>query len=170
MYSSIAFRTGDEEALVQAFVEMFKTKRPRFQVTKLENPQKLLSAEILAVHFADGGAQGDPGAVEILYLVDKGVQILYGNYVYDDLDLDAIIQRVPMLRRFDSRRGHSPYPFGGQFNNSEEWKYVYMGAMNHFLCRTEIFEKALPFLETLLANGGSRSCVFGAVAWFCGAE
>lgn len=170
MYSSISFRTGEPSSLVGEFIEMFKTRRPRFTVADLENPQKLLDANILAVHFAAGGAQGDPGAVEILYRQGDGIQILYGNYVYENLDVDAVFQKIPVLRCFDSSRGCLPYPFGGQFNIPEDWKYVYMGAMNHFLCRTEIFEKALPFLEALLENVGDRSQVFCALAWFCGAE
>ncbi len=170
MYSSIPFRTGDAESLVEEFFEMFKTKRPRFTVTELENPQKLVGVEILAVHFADGGAQGDPGAVEILYRQDDGVQILYGNYVYENLDLDVILQKIPALRCFDSRRGHLPYPFGGHLEIPEGWKYMYMGAMNHFLVRAEICDQAQAFVDTFLTNGGNQAQIFYAFAWFCGAE
>ena len=166
MSHSIPFRAGDEEALAEEFIRLAKERHVKFDAVRLEDPGILADEDILAVHYADAGAQGDAGAVEILYRSPGGLQVLYGNYVYDDLDLNAVIQKLPMLGCLDCRR---PYPYGGQLDIPPDWGYLYMGAMNHFYARDTICERTGVFIR-IIQQKYYRSRIFDAVAWFCGVE
>lgn len=166
MNFSTVFRWGDEETLARKYAQ--SDWEPKCE--KLDAPDRLEEARIPAVHFADGGAQGDPGAVEILYRALRGVKVLYGNYAYGNLNLDAVIRKLPMLKSLDSRYSCDlPYPFGGKPDIPEGWRYLYMGAMNHLYVRQEICDRTKVFIRILLENRGS-SRAFEAIAWFCGAE
>ncbi len=136
-----------------------------------QNPFQLFDDNILAVHFADAGAQGDAGAVEILYYTPQsGIRILYGNYAWDDLDLDAVIRKLPMLKCLDSRGrlpSNPPYPFRGSLDIPAEWGYIYMGCMNHFFARDFICDRTGTFVK-ILKDERRGDQIFNAIAWFCG--
>lgn len=169
MYTSISFRPGSEEALALEYIRKINNLRP--ETEPLEHPEYLEEANILALHYADSGAQGDPGAVEILYRTPRGVKVLYGNYAYGNLNLDAVIRKLPMLKSLDSRRAMTPpYPFGGNLHVPEGWGYLYLGALNHFYARDEVCSHTETFLKTFLSNSDRRWQVFEAIAWYCGAE
>lgn len=167
---TIPFRTGSEEALAAEFIHVAAQQKPIIE--KLENPFLLINDNILAVHYADAGAQGDAGAVEILYFSSQtDVKILYGNYAKADLDLDAVIRKLPMLKCLDSRGGltdNLPYPFGAKLILPSDWGYFYMGALNHFFARNFICDRTGTFIR-ILANNRRSSRIFDAVAWICGA-
>lgn len=91
MIPQFSFHTGDEQALALEYVRMRNSEQLTLKTADLPDPYMLDAENILAVHYADAGAQGDAGAVEILYHTQKDVQILYGNYAYGNLDLDAVI-------------------------------------------------------------------------------
>ena len=168
MDSFILFRTGNVDDLAAEFIRFKKDKSARYVITKLENPAVLMYDDVLAVHYADPGAQGDAGAVEILYRSKKGVQYLYGNFAYGDLDLDAVIQKLPFLRSLDTRYGEFlPYPYGGKLTVPEDWGYMYMGAMNHLFVRKTIAEPSEAFVSLAVRNMGTWNA-FDALAWFCG--
>jgi len=171
MTSSFSYRTGNNESLASEFVQLANEGSLKFEVTKLKSPIWLIPEDILAVHYADAGAQGDAGAVELLYCSPNGVQVLYGNYAYGDLDLDAVIKLLPMLRCLDTReRFEPPYPFGGSLEVPSDWGYIYMGCMNHFFARRELCDNTSGFLDYLLNNGGRSWQIFEAIAWLCGAK
>ena len=160
---------GDENALASEFVRKQKENLIKLNTCDLQAPRELEETNILAVHYADGGAQGDAGAVEILYFSNHNVQVLYGNYCYGNLDLNEVICKLPMLKSLDSRYSFEPpYPFGGSLTIPEGWNYLYMGAMNHFFVREGIAEKASTFLKIVQKEIGSW-IVFDAIAWLCGA-
>lgn len=167
MYSDIVFRTGDEKSLLSEFSQRI----PKFKVANLD-PYVLMADNVLAVHCADRGAQGDPGAIRILYRSWEGVQVLYGNYAYKYLNLGAVVQRLPMLGFLEDRRDSaSSYPFGRKIYIPAGWGYVYIGAMNHFFARKAIHDKTKAFVDALLDIGGCySSLVFDAVAWLCMAQ
>ena len=168
MYPSIHFRTGDEESLANEFIQLADKRLVKFEIEKLENPHFLDENNILAVHYADSGAQGDAGAVEILYCSQNGLRYLYGNYAYGNLNLDAVIQKLPMLKCLDSRGSFEPpYPFGGKLDIPEGWGHLYMGAMNHLYIRMEVVERVRTFISIVCKNAGSWQA-FNAIAWFCG--
>ena len=167
--NSFTVREGDVETLVSEFIQMDNQGLINFKVISLENPDGLVENNILAVHYADGGAQGEAGAVAILYRSQHGIQILYGNYIYGNLNLDAVIRKLPMLKCLDSRGKRTPpYPVGGSLDIPEGWKYMYMGAMNHFFVRDTARDTGT-FINLLLNRGGQSWQVFHAVAWFYGA-
>ena len=108
MIPSIRFRSGDEHTLAIEYVRMKQSNLLVDKTVDFPNPLLLNSENILAVHYADGGAQGEAGAVRILYYTQNEVQILYGNYIYGNLNLDAIISILPMLKSLDSRYSFNP--------------------------------------------------------------
>ena len=167
MYTDMTCRTGDERLLAREFLRKCDYRLLDFDVGDLD-PQQISEDDVLAVHFADAGAQGDAGAVELLCRSPQGTRILYGNYAYGTLDLDGVISRLPMLRSLDSRRAvKPPYPFGGTLVVPDEWGYMYMGAMNHLFVRKPIRDRTKDFIAALSVEGGHSSQVFDAVAWFC---
>lgn len=166
-------RKGNGESLANTFIDMTQNGRPKLRHTDLVYPHTLDSENILAVHYADGGAQGEAGAVRLLYRTQHGIQILYGNYVYGKLNLSAVIEKLPMLKPLDSRFSgfeSLPYPFGGKLEIPDEWRYLYMGAMNHYYVRREISEEASEFIEYFFKNGGAKWFIFEAIAWLYGME
>lgn len=163
-------RSGNGSALADRFIKMSEKGRPKLKHDDLY-PSFLHPENIIAVHYADGGAQGEAGAVRLLYRTPHDIQILYGNYVYGNLNLSAVIEKLPMLQPLDSRFasfGNLPYPFGGQLEIPDEWRYLYMGAMNHFYVRREISEEASEFINHYLKNDGEKWLIFEAIAWLYG--
>ena len=89
--------------------------------------------------------------------------------MYEKLDLDDVIQVLPMLKCLDSRYSiEPPYPFGGEISVPEGWNYMYMGAMNHLFVKKKIFEEAESFIEFVVRKTGAWEA-FNAIAWYCGA-
>ena len=169
MHLPLPYRTGEDESLAAEFIQLAKMRR--LSKDNLD-PNHLTEEGILAVHFADAGAQGDAGAVEILYRSENDLRILYGNYAYGKLDLDAVLRKLPMLGQLDSRdrlRSNPPYPFGGGLHIPSGWLYMYMGCMNHFFVREEIGDKTRTVVE-ILCRSGRNWRVFDAVAWLCGVQ
>lgn len=167
-------RGGNGADLAVRFIKMSEKGRPKLKHDDLDNnPYWLKTQDILAVHYADGGAQGEAGALRLLYRTPYGIQILYGNYVYGKLNLSAVIEKLPMLQPLDSRfseLGNLPYPFGGKLEVPDEWKYLYMGAMNHYYLRRDICEEANEFINRYLNEGGEKWLIFEAIAWLYGMD
>ena len=167
-------REGKAGSLAKTFIKMTEKGRPKLFHSDLRNPYGLDYDNILAVHYADGGAQGEAGAVRILYRTPYyGTQILYGNYIYGNLNLSEVIEKLPMLRSLDSRfcsLESLPYPFGGKIEIPNEWSYLYMGAMNHYYLKREICEEANEFIHCFLTQGGKKWFIFEAIAWLYGME
>lgn len=174
MCSLVSFRAGDEETLALEFLKLDYRHYPEFAVASLEDPavlENLVADNVWVVHFADGGAQGEGGAVKILYGSQAGIQILYGNYIYGNLDLNVLLEKLPILRCLDNRDQMTlPYPFGGRLSIPRDWGYMYLGALNHLLFPKVIQDKLDAFIKAYLQNGGRKWKVFAAVAWFCGKQ
>ena len=167
MIPLIHTHSGDDERALAA--DYVRSRRDKLNTGDLQNPDDLMKENVLAVHFADAGAQGDAGAVEILYCLPDEVKILYGNYCYGTLDLDAVIRKLPMLKCLDTRyTSEYPYPFGGRIVIPDGWRYLYMGALNHLFVRQEIAEKTGEYIKTVIEKTGSWEA-FHAIAWLCGA-
>lgn len=168
--NSIIIRPGSLVDLTDAFLR--EKARGAFKpVAEPLYPAQLREERILAVHFADGGAQGEAGAVEILYRSHRGAQVYYGNYIYGELDYYGLFRALPVLKCLDSRNSSElPYPYGGRPPIPEGWGYLYMGALNHFVVNGEVCDKVSDFVKYFLSHGGETWQVFDAVAWLCGAE
>lgn len=166
--SQIRYRSGDPAALVTEFIRLQKADALNFRTDALTDPRSLSADHILAVHYSDSGAQGEAGLVRLLYRTEQGVRILYGNYLYGDLNLNAVIEKLPMLKSLDSRYSLTPpYPFGGRLEVPDGWKYSYMGAMHYFFVRNEVCDVALPYIQAYMRTVGSYPQTFDAVAWLC---
>lgn len=170
MQLNITFRSGEERILASSFLVKYNIGDGEIlERAKINDISELDEENIVAVHFADTGAQGDPGAVELLYNSVEGIQILYGNYAYGNLNIDMVFDKLPFLCCLDSRgTNDAPYPLGGKLVIPIGWNYIYMGAMNHFFCRDIVADKTRIFAGVIAKN--KRSSLFDAIAWFCGAD
>lgn len=167
MILNIEFRNGEEEKLALEFLEENVLDEERIEKEEIDSMLCIDIESVLVVHFADAGAQGEPGCFEIICCTENGVKVLHGNYVYGKIKIDEIFEKLPMLRSLDSRTGDLPYPFGGRVNIPRGWKYMYMGAMNHLFCRDLIADKTAVFANVIASR--ERWALFNAIAWFCGA-
>ena len=170
MYSSIKYKKGDAEALASEFFELLD-KRMELKYVPLENPEFLDKNSILAVRFTSDGGQGDIGGVELLYLDKDGIKVLYGNFYYGGLNVNALIQKLPMLKSvYAPRSPNLPYPYEAELELPSGWVHIYMRFMNYFFVREAICEKADLFIKAILNHNGGLFSIFKAVAWFCGVE
>lgn len=90
---------------------------------KKSNYKKYIPLDIVALSYAEGGAMGCPGNVEIVTF-DQNLYCF--NYCYGDLDENDIYSICPELRVCSfGPFGHNKIPAG--------WKYYYLGAGNHLI-------------------------------------
>lgn len=88
-----------------------------------QNYKEHIPLDIVALSFAEGGAMGCPGNVEIVTF-DQNFYCF--NYCYGDLEEDKIYSICPELRECSfGPFGHNKIPKG--------WKYYYLGAGNHLI-------------------------------------
>lgn len=169
MHKLIPFREGDETSLADEFIQLLESKSLKLKTEELADLSDVTEYNVLAVHYADAGAQGEAGAVYLLYHSHDGTKILCGNYVYGNLNLNDLVRKIPMLKTFDRRYSFElPFPFGGEIEIPNDWCYYYMGCMNHLLVREMISDRINVFLNTVIKETGSWNA-FDAIAWFCGA-
>ena len=74
------------------------------------------------IMIAEGGAMGEPGAVNI---VTAGGSVFHCNYVFGDIDFRKLCKAIPVLKDWEV----------GMFDDYEEslngWRGGYLGAGNH---------------------------------------
>lgn len=163
MYSNILLRNGDEEILAKEFL----IKNKVIKIEEITDLERLDINEIIAVHFAEAGAQGDPGCVEIIYYPYSGPQLLYGNYVNGNLRMEEAVKKLPVLRSLDIIR-ECLYPFQIKEPIPKGWKYMYMGALNHIFARDFLAERIQIFAPTIARKESWN--LFNGIAWFCGCQ
>ena len=169
-YSGISLHTDKAEKLASQFLEFVKNRRLCKKTNKLENTKVPAEQSILAIHYADGGAQGYSGDVRILYDTGWNVRILSGNYAYGSLDLDDLTYKLPILSCLTETGYQRGKPYSLLPRVPHGWKYLYMGALNHLIIRDEIWGLAKEFLDSVLHVGGQTYQLFDAVFWFCNAK
>ena len=95
----------------------------------LSNYKNFLPIEIIAFSIAEAGAQGDPGALEI---ISKDKQLFYLNLRWTDLNKEIVDFICPALEEccFNPLLENQTTP--------KDWYYVYMGAGNHLYVASQI--------------------------------
>ena len=93
------------------------------------NYKNYIPLDIVALSFAEGGAQGCPGRIEIVTFDQK---LYYFNHCFGDLDEHDIYSICPELREcsFGPFR-RNKIPAG--------WKYYYLGAGNHLTVSGRVY-------------------------------
>ena len=84
------------------------------------------SIDIVAFSFAQSGAMGMPGAVEI---IDSDGWLYYTNYCDGNLSFDHLLEVVPVLK--DCKINVSGH------QTPEGWGAFYLGAGNHLTVRAD---------------------------------
>ncbi len=86
--------------------------------------------DIAAFSFAQPGAMGEPGGVEI---IDAQGWFYHTNYCYGDISYEQLLEVVPVLK--DCKIG-----IAGQ-QVPEGWKAVYLGFGNHLTIKADYYDK-----------------------------
>ena len=94
---------------------------------KDEYIKQLSIEDIFFVSFAESGAMGSAGCVEIFSLEEDKIIIRTGNYVYENLNINELADKFPPLNKIHYD------------NDIENWKCEYMGAGNHLLIRNDVY-------------------------------
>lgn len=88
------------------------------------------SIDIVAFSFAQLGAMGAPGTVEI---IDSDGWLYHTNYCNGDLNFDHLLEVVPVLKECKIN------VFGHQ--TPEGWGAHYLGAGNHLTIRADYYSR-----------------------------
>lgn len=97
--------------------------------------KKLRYKDIMFFMLAEGGAMGEPGAINIITKGINGIQVLHANYCYGDFDMDKLAEVFTPLQTFDCGI------FGNVSGVAPGWNHAYLGAGNHLLVRDCVFER-----------------------------
>ena len=88
------------------------------------------SLDIVAFAFAQSGAMGEPGGVEI---VDAQGKFYHTNYCWEGIDYEHLLEIVPALRNCEfGILGHQA---------PEGWAAVYLGMGNHLTIRIDYYSQ-----------------------------
>lgn len=94
---------------------------------------KLRYDEIMFVGLGEGGAMGEPGALNII-LASKGkAKICHANFCFGDFDMDRFSEVFTPLKTFVCG------VFGQVSGIADGWHHVYMGMGNHLFVRDTVF-------------------------------
>lgn len=85
--------------------------------------------EILFLSFAEGGAQGTPGEVNIITGKSSKIKAYSTNYLLGKIKFDEIIELFPPLKENVFR------------HVLKGWKYINLGSGNHLLIRDELYDE-----------------------------
>ena len=94
------------------------------------NYKDYCAIDIVAFLFAQPGAMGDPGGVEI---IDAQGQSYYTNYCYNGISYDQLVEVVPDLK--NSKIGI----VGHQV--PEGWNAIYIGYGNHLTIKSDYYNQ-----------------------------
>lgn len=86
--------------------------------------------DIAAFSFAQPGAMGEPGGVEI---IDSQGWFYHTNYCYGDISYEQLLEIVPVLKDFKIETFDHQVPEG--------WKAVYLGFGNHLTIKAEYYNQ-----------------------------
>lgn len=103
--------------------------------------KKLHYKDIMLFMLAEGGAMGEPGAVNIITKGKNDIQILHANYCYGDFDMDKLAEVFIPLQTFDCGI------FGNVSGVAPGWNHVYLGVGNHLLVRDCAFEQFMSLVD-----------------------
>lgn len=94
-----------------------------------EQIKQMDSEKVVAIMFADSGAQGEGGRLDIYYENENELSVFYGNYVYGKLNLALVLSHLRMLTLL------SPEPETDVLNRC---KRIYLGCGNHLVGRKDL--------------------------------
>ncbi len=95
---------------------------------------------VRAFTLSEGGGMGASGCLCLYILTDEGMKIVFGNLVYDNLDIENLKEKIPVLSKIDvGVCGGSVIPEG--------WQSFYMGMGNHLVVQNDIAENVTRYLK-----------------------
>ena len=100
-----------------------------------QNIQKIKPDDLIAITIAEGGAMGDPGAIE---LVDKDLQIYRTHF--GEIEKEDLEKVIPFLKTLG-------IGFGDVEGLSKDWGYLYTGFGNYLFIRPELKPKILDYIR-----------------------
>ena len=104
--------------------------------------KKLKTEDFIAITLAEGGAMGDPGAIEI---VDKDLKFYYTHF--GEINDKILEDKIPFLKTVQIR-------FDGVTGFGDDWDYLYTGFGNHLFVKSEYKEPILKFIDEECKDDG----------------
>lgn len=108
------------------FLEEYKMKVIEFD---RKNLNKSFFKDILFFMIAEGGAMGEPGAINFIKADGKMYHL---NYVYGSIKIEEIYCVFPILKECKFEM------FGMNSKNPDGWKYVSLGMGNHLIVKNYV--------------------------------
>lgn len=100
-----------------------------------DNYTKNIPEQIIFFTFAEGGAMGRPGSIELITKDSEHYIAYYLPYSSKRIEYNDIQKLFPPFRdiRFET--------FGGCQGFLDNWKYVSLGCGNHLFVRSEVYSE-----------------------------
>lgn len=106
-------------------------ERPDVTIISDKNFEKFIGLDAVAVSFAEGGAMGSPGEVEIVTKEGKWYKT---NYAFGTIYWNQLLEVIPMLKECS-------FSFDEGDTCPDDWRPYDLGAGNHLFIRVELAEK-----------------------------
>ena len=104
--------------------------------------KSLKTKDFIAITMAEGGAMGDPGAIEI---VDKDLKFYRTHF--GEINDKILEDKIPFLKTVQIR-------LDGVTGFGDDWDYLYTGFGNHLFVRPEYKEPILKFIDKKYKDDG----------------
>jgi hypothetical protein len=119
-----------------------------------ENVKDISPDSLIAITIAEGGAMGDPGAIE---LVNKDLEIYYTHF--GEIKKDNLECAIPFLETLGIGLGEVD-------GLPKEWDYLYTGFGNYLFILPEYKEKVLEYIQENYKDTGTSVTIELYSHWY----
>lgn len=110
--------------------------------------------DLIAITIAEGGAMGDPGAIE---LVDSKLKLYHTHF--GEFDGEDLVKIIPFLKTLD-------IGFGEVDGLPEDWDWLYTGYGNYLFIRPKFKEGVLGHIRKNYRDTGMSEVVELYAHWY----
>lgn len=114
-----------------------------------EIPEDMKKEDIYAFTYAEGGAMGCPGRVNLMMRRDGTPRVYELETMYVPTLFDQVMELLPELKDFFENR-----------HLDEAWHAVYLGCGNHLFVRTVLYQKLKKKYDTMLESDIYGECMY----------
>ena len=118
----------------------------KFELSQKDLKEKQFN-NILFFMLAEGGAMGEPGAINFITDDDN---LYHLNYVFGGFKIEEIIKKFPLLAECEFGL------FGIDSKVPAGWHYVNLGMGNHLIVKSEVY----PMFSKLISNYKSPGQIY----------
>lgn len=119
-----------------------------------KNIKELKPDSLIAVTIAEGGAMGDPGAIEI---IDKDLKVYYTHF--GEIEEEKLRSVIPFLNTLD-------IGFGEVSGLPKDWDWLYTGYGNYLFILPELKEGILEYIRKNYKDTGMPEVIELYTHWY----